>query len=353
MSELVNKEKMNEIFAKLDKASSVGILVHPSPDPDALGAAAGFSMLLRKVYGLNSKIFYLGTISHPQNKSLKNVLHIALEDGKTFNPESVAATVVLDTDLTGTGLKDDRMQSADVRIDHHAFDRDEGTKLEDVRPTGATCSIIWNYLKAFEVEFDGCADTATAMVLGIKTDTQDFTMANTTELDMEAFRALLPFADKTSLAKVTKYPLPKLYFETEAKALKEKDVKNTTLITFIGEVTAHNRDVIPTIADRFVRMDGISTAIIMGIIDNCVVASIRSTDSRVDVDDLCSHTFGRTHAGGKEGSGGATFPLGPGFELLDGKKTREAALDEVINKLKEKLFEVLGEKTEEEEEEKQ
>jgi nanoRNase/pAp phosphatase (c-di-AMP/oligoRNAs hydrolase) len=346
----VNKEKMNEIFGNIEKTSIVGILVHPSPDPDALGAAAGFSILLKKTYGLNSKIFYLGTISHPQNKSLKNVLHILLEDGKGFDPESVGAIVVLDTDLVGTGLKDDRLIKADIRIDHHTMNRDEEVILKDVRLVGSTCSIVWEYLKEFNIELNEFADAATAMVLGIKTDTQDFTMANTTELDMEAFRALLPYADKTSLAKVTKFPLPKYYFETETRAFKEKDIKNTTLITFVGEVTPHNRDVIPTIADRFVRMDGISTAIIMGIIDNSVVASIRSTDSRVDVDDLCSNTFGRAHAGGKEGSGGASFPLGKGFEFLEGKKTREAAVEEVINHIKVKLFEVLGEKTEEEEE---
>jgi nanoRNase/pAp phosphatase (c-di-AMP/oligoRNAs hydrolase) len=345
----VNKEKMNEIFASLDKNSTVGILVHPSPDPDALGAAAGFSILLKQAYDLNSKIFYLGTISHPQNKSLKNVLHILLEDGKGFDPDMVSTIVVLDTDLTGTGLKDDKLQSADVRIDHHVMDRDDKPRLKDVRLAGATCSIIWEYLKAFDIQLDEFADAATAMVLGIKTDTQDFTTVNTTELDMEAFRALLPYANKTSLAKVTKYPLPKYYFEAEGKAYTGKDLRNTSLITFVGEVTPHNRDVIPTIADRFARMDGVSTAIVMGIIDNCIIASIRSTDSRVDVDDLCSNTFGRANAGGKEGAGGAKLPLGKGFEFIEEKEIREVAICEVINHFKTKLFEILGEKTDEEE----
>lgn len=347
----INKDKMNEIFGKLDKNSTVALLSHIVPDPDSLASALGFSLLLKQVYGLNSKIYYLGTISHPQNKSLKNILHIPSEDGKNFNPENVSAVVVLDTDLTGTGLKDNNLQKVDVRIDHHEMNRDEPATLEDIRPVGATCSIVWDYLNEFGVSLKDNNDVATAMTLGIKTDTVDFTSDLTSDIDTKAFAALLPFADKSELSKISKYPLPKLYFETEAKAFKDKCVKDAVLITFVGEISSHSRDVIPTIADRFIRIDGINTAIIMGIIDNSIVASIRSSDARVDVDSLCSEVFGRTHSGGKEGSGGASYPLGPGFEMLDNKedkdkKVRDLAIHSVIEKIKEKLFSSLGEKTE-------
>ena len=170
----VDKNKMDAIFANLDKDSTVGILVQRSPDPDCLGAASGFAALLKQVYGLGSKIYHFGEISHPQNKSMKNILHISLQDGSDFNIDEVSATVVLDTDLESTGFKTDSFVKTDVRIDHHALDREEEPTLLDVRPVGATCSIIWDYLNEFNVSLEEYSDVATAMILGIKTDTLDY-----------------------------------------------------------------------------------------------------------------------------------------------------------------------------------
>lgn len=348
---MMDKTKLNEIFGKLDKTGVVAILIHPSPDPDALGSAAGFSVLLKKVFGLNSKILYTGTISHPQNKSLKNVLHIPLEDGRKIDKETFSSIVVLDTDLVGTGMVDAgelNQIEADVRIDHHSIARGNVAEYEDVRVVGSTCSIVWEYLREFGVALEDHPDCATAMVIGIKTDTLDFTSTNTTDLDMEAFRSLLPFVDKVLLSKVMKYPMPKYYFETEIKAFKDKEVRNTTLISFVGEVNAHNRDVIPTIADRFMRMDGITTTAIMGVIDGMIVASVRSVDSRVDVCDMCANVFGREYSGGKDGSGGARFPLGFGFGLIEDEAAKQTAMNEIFLRLKNKIFEALGERLEKE-----
>ena len=344
------KAQMNKIFGSLEPESVVAILVHPSPDPDCLGAGAGMSALLKEVFGLNTKIFHFGEVSHPQNKSLKNVLHITLADGNDFDPVDAAAVVVLDTDLEGSGFKSEKLKEVDLRIDHHQMDRGNGAKLKDVRQVGATCSIVWEYLRDFDVDLNKYQDEATAMVLGIKTDTLDFTSATTSEIDMEAYRSLLPYVDKASLAKVINYPLPKVTFETEARAFKDKDIRNTALVSFIGDVTSHNRDLIPTIADRFSRLDGISTAVIMGVIDNYIIASVRSDDARVDVHDLCINIFGKKNAGGKEGSGGARFKLGPAFDLIEDKDLKEQVKLEVVDRLKKNIFAALGEHDDEQEE---
>lgn len=347
---MVNKDKMNEIFGGLNKDNPVAIFTHECPDPDGMGSTAGFAVLLKEVYGLNSKAFYSGSISHPQNKSLKNILHIVLEDSKNFKPENVSAIVVLDTDATGAGIKSEE-NSIDVRIDHHNMLRDVNPKLLDVRITGATCSILFEYLTAFDIDLNKYPEIASALVLGIKTDTSNFTSEDTTDLDIKAFSSLLPFADKIMMSKIDKYPLPKFNFETEAKAFKDKEIRNTTLATFIGDISSH-RYIAATIADRFIRIECVDTVLVLGIANNSIIASIRSDDSRVEVDTLISSIFGRQYAGGKDGKGGASFPLGEAFSMLKDKETRDAAIKEVVEGFKNKLFEVLGEKTEEEIEEK-
>lgn len=326
-----------------DLGKPVAILLQHSPDPDCLGAARGFAVLLQEVYGLSSKIYHYGEVSHPQNRSMINVLHIELFNGDDFNLEEHSRTVVLDTDLSSTGFNKRGLQSVDVRIDHHSMDRDEDPQLKDVRLTvGSTCSIVWQYLKEFGVDLKEHADVATALVLGIKTDTMDFTSTNTSELDMEAFRNLLPFVDKVALAKLTKYMLPKIQFETESKAFAAKEIRETVLISSIGETNEHNRDIISTIADRFARMDGISTVVILGVIDAHLVASVRSEDTRINLSKFVSEVFGKKFSGAKEGAGGARVPLGPAFELITNQEVKDKVMDEIVTSVKEKIFQFLG-----------
>lgn len=341
------KDKLNEKLSSLDKNSVVGILVHPSPDPDCMGGGVGFSTFLKEKYELESEIYHLGEISHAMNKSFKNILHIPLKDGSEFNPDDFSAIVVLDTDLESSGFKSDTFTKADIRIDHHITDKNEKPIVSDVRPVGATCSIVWDYLNYFNVSLKGYQDVATALVLGIKTDTLDFTSANTSDLDMEAYRSLLPYINKEALARVTKFPLPKEVFELEALAYKNKSERGTTLVSYIGELTAHSRDVISTISDRFARMAGVSTVVIMAIIDNHLQASVRSDDARVDVGDLCIKVFGKKYAGAKEGAGGARLPLDMSFQYINKKEVKDQIVKEIISTFENKVFEVLGEEEKE------
>lgn len=340
----VNKEKIDSIFGALDKDMCVGILVQNPPDPDCLGAAAGFSALLKHVYELESKVYHYGEISHPQNKSMKNILHIALEDGTDFDPDAVSATVVLDTDLTATGFKSKKFDKVNIRIDHHTMDRDKHPDVSDIRSVGSTCSIVWDYLKEFEVPMEEYSDAATAMVIGIQTDTANFTSHNTCELDIQAFAELLLFVNKEALARVNKFPLPKQLFEIESLAYDRKSIKNTALVSFIGKISHHDRDIIATIADRFSRMDGINTVVIMAIIDSDLIASVRSVDSRVDVSAFCAKVFEKKYSGAKEGAGGAKFPLGAGFGFIGDNDIKENAMKEIITSFEEKIFDALGEK---------
>lgn len=345
----VDKAKMDEIFGKLDKDSIVAILIQQPPDPDCLGAASGFATLLKAVYGLSSKIYHFGEISHPQNKSMKNILHITLQDGGDFDPDEASATVILDTDLEASGFKTENFTKVNIRIDHHSMDRDEKPDLLDVRPVGSTCSIIWEYLDEFGVALEEYPDAITAMILGIKTDTLDFTSSNTSDLDMKAYMALLPHVNKEALAKVTNFPLPREVFELEALAYKNKSERGTTLVSFIGELTLYSRDMISTIADRFARMAGVNTVVIMAIIEDHLQASIRNDDARVDVGDLCTKVFGKKFAGSKPegGSGGARLPLSNSFQYINKREVKDKVIEEIVATFESKVFEVLGEEEKE------
>lgn len=341
MTDVTHKEELDKIFADKDKEIPVAILVQPAPDPDCLGAAAGFQFLLREAYGLSSKIYHKSEVSHPQNRSMVNVLNLELCKKNDLVGEVYSAVVVLDTDLSNTGYKSDNLTAPDVRIDHHSMDRDDKAALEDVRAVGSTCSLVWEYLKALEISLEKSADVATAMVLGIKTDTQDFSSSNTTDVDLEAFRDLTVHVDRDKLATLIRYPIPESIFQSEATALSSMQKKGSVLVSSVGALSPRQRDHIPIIADHFARIDDIQTVVILGLVENSLVASVRSEDSRVNVSDFCADVFGAEYSGGKHGSGGASVPLGTLGRLIVSEDARDVMHQEILNTVAAKIFDTL------------
>lgn len=338
---------LDELVSSLkDKDPMAALLVQPSPDPDCLGAAAAIAILLQERYGIKSKIFNKGEVSHPQNKSMVNLLHIKLNKAENFIPEKYQLSFVLDSDLTGTGFKNEEFSFADIRIDHHSMDRDAGSSIEDLRPVGSTCSIVWEWLKDANIKLEDFPEMATGLILGIKTDTQEFSSDNTSDLDFEAFKDLMHYVDRERLSKLMAYPLPASVFENESFALGRRVIKSSALVSNIGTLVPQKRDEIPIIADRFIRMDGISTTVVMGIIENELHVSVRSTNSSVNVASLCEEVFGEEHSGAKEGCGGAKIPLSP-FVFVDGmmlpEESRKAMEDQLFEYYSEKVFLALGE----------
>lgn len=338
----VKDPSVDEVFSSFDKTKPVAILMQPSPDPDCIGAAAGLSFLLKEKYEIDSDIYYRGEVSHPQNRSMVNVLSLDLKKELEINKEDYSAIAVVDTDLHNTGYTFEGVENPDIRIDHHHTNRDQGTVFNDVRNVGSTCSIIWEMLKELGVNIEGNPNVATAMVLGIKTDTYDFSSPNTAPLDLEAFRDLMSYVDRDKLASLIRYPIPENFFGTEAKALSTMQKRGSALVASVGNIPVKHRDHIPIIADHFARIDDIQTVVILGLVGDGLVASVRSDDSRVNVADFCEEIFGSNYSGGKQGSGGATIPLGDIGSFIVGKEAREELQKEMVKNITEKVFNFLG-----------
>ena len=66
-------------------------------------------------------------------------------------------------------------------------------------------------------------------------------------------------------------------------------------------------------------MEGVTTSVIFAFINDRVVASVRSKNPSFEVNSQCQRIFGKEFAGGKQGAGGASVPLGVlGVGILDG-----------------------------------
>jgi nanoRNase/pAp phosphatase (c-di-AMP/oligoRNAs hydrolase) len=324
--------KFREIIENLAKDTKVAILTQDNPDPDAMGSALGVSYLCQRlntgVHEIN--IFYGGAISHPQNKAMVNILGLQMSKMKNFVAKDYALTILVD--VASTGKKN--LQSTDVKpdiiIDHHRDDPDGDYMLKDIRPIGSTSTIVTSYIREYgfdlesseEGHFTQVAKVATALLVGIKTDTQELTSANVTPLDFQCYEYLLKLSERKKLYQIIHYTIPQYLYHLKATAYDALEIQQALVVTGVGIIPPAQRDALPTIADELLRMEGIETVVVYAIVGDSIVASLRTTNDGVDMNSFCQQIFGEEFSGGKLGFGGASVPLG--FMTPDYDSTEKA-----------------------------
>jgi nanoRNase/pAp phosphatase (c-di-AMP/oligoRNAs hydrolase) len=169
---------------------------------------------------------------------------------------------------------------------------------------------------------------ATALLVGIKTDTSDLMSENVKDLDFKASQNLMSFVNRGDLQKIVNYPIPPYHFELRSQLDQEDNIRTEAGVFAggIGYLSPTKRDALPTMAEERSRVEGIETAFVFGIVGDHIQVSVRSVGASVDVNALCQKIFGKQYAGGKMGSGAAKIPL-------DFLSVNQASPDEVKDKL--------------------
>ncbi len=317
---VVEAEPPHQIFAeatakRLERGDKVAIFTQDNPDPDAIGSACGLSWLIKKLTGANTDIFYGGEISHPQNRTMVNLLNIHM---KKVNRDRDYAEYKLRifVDVASAGQKNlqDANLKPDMIIDHHEDNPEGDYLLKDIRVIGATATIVCDYIRKLDIEINGeseeDANVATGMLFAIENDTGNLVSENTRPLDIDCFTFLLPLVDINILINIRDYPIPRYFFELEEIANKNKQIVGSVLVTGLEYLKADRRDSLPYIADKFLRMEGIETVVAFGIIEDYLVASLRTTNKSISLNNICHSIFGEAYSGAKMRSGGARVPLG-------------------------------------------
>lgn len=309
----VTDEQENDVldeiiaFLKSDKKEQVAVFTHKTPDPDAIGAACGIQWLLKK-YGVFSRVFYDGEISHPQNRTLVNVLELSLYSSEEYKEQDFPRRVIVDATTANTPLEE-----ADLVLDHHRHD-ENNAKFSLVEHVGAACTLVWELVErsgfAFEDDIDETA--ATALLFGIRNDTNDLISETTTDRDFRAARYLSEHVNRKKLTAVINYSLPAYFFELERELNSggNSKIEHGCFVGSVGVITPSKRDSLPMLADKMVRREGIETSIVFAIVGDELQASVRSQNTSLDVNVFCQTVFGKQHSGGKLGAGAACVPLG-------------------------------------------
>lgn len=348
--------RAGEIVRAIRGFDSLAIVMHPNPDPDAMGSAIGLAELA-ETKGIDSTLYYPGEIRHQENRAFRTVLDLDLErlqGASDFDEEAVA---LVDHNeprgFTGAGGI-----SPEIVIDHHPGGG-EGSTFSDVRPEyGACASIIAEYFEALDAEMLGdtndqvtdggsiladggpylSEDVATGLLYGIQADTRRMSKGCTTA-EFAACSYLFPGADEDLLDRIANPQVTSGMLETKAEAISNRVINGSFAISDVGEV--EDVDSLPQAADELARLEGVTAVVVYGSKDGVIHLSGRSRDDRVHMGQIMEAVLEEipmSSGGGHARMGGGQVPLeylaGLGPSQVEPERARADLRGSLFNAMK-------------------
>jgi nanoRNase/pAp phosphatase (c-di-AMP/oligoRNAs hydrolase) len=320
----------------------LGIVIHDTPDPDAIASALALRQIARQV-GVSADILYRGEIGHHVNRAFVNILGIEMKRiEQVADLTGYGKLALIDATVPGihNPLPPPPEGHVDIIIDHHKSNNKghANAGFIDIRPeNGATSTIMTGYLQDLGVPVDKVL--ATALLHGIRTDTNAF-KRETHPTDFAAAAFLHLKADKDLLEQIETPPMSTEMLNVVGNAILRKKIKGSYLITNVGEVA--NLDAIPQAADYLLNLEGISTVVVIGLVEDMICVSGRSKDVRVNIGDAFVRSFGDLgSAGGHASMAAAQIPLG----IFKGLREKETILQLVEDAVSKRFLSVMKEDT--------
>ena len=312
--------------------SPLAVFAHDNPDPDAIASALALARIAQRA-GIETTACYFGEISHQENRALVNLLDLELQ---TFDsPEELPSfgSIAL-VDHSRPGINDQLPPETDIDIviDHHPPRAPVEASFVDMRSdVGSTSTLLVEYLRKLGI--DPPPELATALLFGIQVDTDDFSREVATN-DFEAAASLVPSVDTATLERIESPRVSVETMEILASAIVNQDVRDGVLSSYVGTIS--DRDALAQAADQLLTMEGVSTTLIFGTMDDTVFASARARGTELDLGEALREAFDQIgSAGGHANMAGAQIPVGV---LIDDGEA-DTAIRDVIS---ERFFETVG-----------
>jgi len=285
----VDAVKLCKFFRREDRW-----LILVNADPDALGSA----MALRRIMSRRveaADIAKVNEVTRPDNLAMIRFLRIPLV---RFTPElakKYTRFALVDSqphhhpDFAGIPFS--------VVIDHHPLKADAPVAADyvDIRPgLGATSTILAEYLRAMRIRPGKLL--ATALVYGIKTDTQNFSRPFK-HGDILAFSGLNKYAGQDLLRRIVHSEFHKSWLKYFSRAFRKmRFVGSRGLFVYMDRL--ESPDILVILADFFTRVHGLSWDMICGVSEGKAVAVFRGDGLFRDMGKVASGHFGDAGSAG-------------------------------------------------------
>jgi len=315
----------------------LAVVAHDNPDPDAIASAVALCELAASV-GTDADACYYGEIGHQENRAMVNLLELDLRRLEPADDVGEYAAFAL-VDHSRPGVNDGLPEELDVDIviDHHPPRGPVPGAFRDLREhLGATSTMLAGYGEQLGHEFD--PRTATALLYGIRVDTDAFTRESSPE-DFAAAANLLERADADALCRIASPTVDGETYDTIARAIKRRVQRGPVVAASAGRIGG--RDALPQAAETLLGMAGVETCLVLGVDDQMVYVSARSRASDVDVGESLRDAYGAIgSAGGHADMAGAQLEIGILGEDPEEEEV-ESVLDVVEEVLIDRFFEAI------------
>ncbi len=276
-----NRERINKLLALFDKTCRVLVVINA--DPDAIGSAMAVKRILwRRVAEVS--ITYFNRISRPDNLAMIEYTDPGMVPLDSIDRSAFNRFIIVDS-------QSDHHESFsgfdfDVIIDHHPLSRGEAT-YSDIRPDYGACSTIaTEYLRTMNIK--PSAKLASALMLGIKTDTSDFTRQATSR-DIRAFQYLYKFADMNIVTKVERALVTESDLDFVGNAIKRRQVIDNRAFYHAGRIS--KPDELVMVADFFLAIAGVNWSIISGVCEKKLIVILRNDGLRKGAGNTAKEAF--------------------------------------------------------------
>jgi len=306
----------------------LAVVMHDNPDPDAIASAVALATLADAL-GTPARPCYYGDISHQENRAMVNLLDLELEnlDVDVAVRERFGGFALVDHSRPGVNDQLPSELDVDVVVDHHPPRGAVPARYADLREdVGATSTLVLDHLHRYGIV--PSATVATALMYGIQVDTHDFSR-EVSKLDFEAAASILPSVDGPLLEKVESPSVSPDTMDTLASAIEGRTVRGSVLVSCAGYI--NDRDALPQAADKLLTMEGITTVLVYGLLDDEVVMSARARGRDVDLGETLRLAFDQIgSAGGHADMAGAQVPITDAFGDFESDDQRLAAVRDVV-----------------------
>lgn len=350
---VTSEPRVNELETALKRhqGQRLAIFIKGYPDPDSIGSALAHRHICA-YFGIESDIIHFEDLSHHENKALVKRLDIDMIQWKPdMSLEGYAGYCCVDTQSPELPITVPEHLHLVSLVDHHRkLGPSDGDFIDIREDAGSTCAIYCEYLAQGSAKLDPndpeTAKLATALMHGIRSDTDDFLAAR--PIDFEASSYLAPFVDRELLLVISQQSISSKSMDILQVALDRKIIKGTYMIAGVGFVREEDRDGIGEAADYLLKREGVDTVLVYGIVGGSTIdGSLRTTSNTVDPDKWMKDMFGvdkegRYYGGGRRDKGGFQIPLG-----IFGRCTDRSLLWSTVQRIVEDLFfEKIGESRE-------
>jgi nanoRNase/pAp phosphatase (c-di-AMP/oligoRNAs hydrolase) len=317
-------DRLERLNGMLDGAKTMLIVIQNNPDPDAIAAAAGLREIANEVHEVACSVAHGGTVGRAENQALVRYLGLNTRPLEGLELDRFDRLAMVDAQPGAGNVHFDPSVRLDLVIDHHPIRREtRSARVTDVRSRfGATCTIIHEYLKAARIEIP--TPVATAMVYGIRSDTQDLGREST-RTDIDAFLDLYPLANPRALGRIVSAPLPRSYFSKLRRALDSATMHGSSVVSYLDGLDSP--EMVAEAADLLLRVEGMQWVLTGGVIGDCLHLSLRTTDRERHAGKIARNL------GGKDGFGGghqtlaaAQIPVGGNGALGETARRRFRSL---------------------------